>query len=62
MQAQIVVLAGDGIGPEITAVTVQALKEIASQYGHIFSFQEQDFQWQEERKLLIFPYLLYSNT
>ena len=40
MQAQIVVLAGDGIGPEITAVTVQALKEIASQYGHIFSFRE----------------------
>ena len=42
MQANIVVLPGDGIGPEITAVAVDVLKAIASRFGHSFSFSEHD--------------------
>ncbi|HLY29299.1 MAG TPA: 3-isopropylmalate dehydrogenase [Aggregatilineales bacterium] len=40
MQATITVLPGDGIGPEITAIAVSVLKDIATRYGHAFSFQE----------------------
>ncbi|WP_313318067.1 3-isopropylmalate dehydrogenase [Stenotrophomonas sp.] len=42
MQANIVVLPGDGIGPEITAVAVDVLKAIATRFGHSFSFSEYD--------------------
>ena len=38
MNAQIAVLAGDGIGPEVCAVGVQALKHIAQRFGHHFEF------------------------
>ncbi len=42
MQANIVVLPGDGIGPEITAVAVDVLKAVANRFGHSFSFSEHD--------------------
>ena len=38
MNAQIVVLPGDGIGPEVTDEAVRVLREIASRFGHGFSF------------------------
>ena len=40
MQAKIVLLPGDGIGPEIVSETVRVLDIIASKYGHSFSFTE----------------------
>ncbi len=40
MQATITVLAGDGIGPEITSIAVSVLQDIAARYGHTFTFQE----------------------
>lgn len=40
MQANIVLLPGDGIGPEIVSETVRVLDVIASKYGHSFSFTE----------------------
>lgn len=36
----IVVLPGDGIGPEVAAAGVQALKTIGEVYGHSFTFEE----------------------
>ena len=42
MQANIVVLPGDGIGPEITAVAVDVLKAVAARFGHSFTFSEHD--------------------
>lgn len=39
MQANIVLLPGDGIGPEITAQAVRVLEAIATQHGHTFSMQ-----------------------
>jgi len=42
MQANIVVLPGDGIGPEITAIAVDVLKAVASRFDHSFSFSEHD--------------------
>ncbi len=41
MQAKIVVLPGDGIGPEITAVAQDVLGKIAAKFGHSFEFEEQ---------------------
>jgi len=41
MEAKIVVLPGDGIGPEITAVAVKVLEAVATKFGHSFSFEEQ---------------------
>lgn len=41
MEAKIVVLAGDGIGPEITSVAVQVLDSVAAKFGHSFGFDEQ---------------------
>ena len=38
MDKKIVVLAGDGIGPEITDAAVKALKAVAARYGHTFTF------------------------
>jgi 3-isopropylmalate dehydrogenase len=40
VQATIVVLPGDGIGPEVTAQAVKALAAVARTRGHTFSFQE----------------------
>ena len=38
MQAKIVVLAGDGIGAEVTAEAVRALERVAARFGHRFAF------------------------
>lgn len=40
MQANIVLLPGDGIGPEIVTEAVRVLETIANKYGHSFSFTE----------------------
>ena len=40
MQAHIVVLPGDGIGPEVTAEAVRVLQAVARQGGHAFTFTE----------------------
>jgi 3-isopropylmalate dehydrogenase len=40
MKLNILVTAGDGIGPEVTNEAVAVLKEIAAQGGHDFSFDE----------------------
>lgn len=40
-KASIVVLAGDGIGPEVTAEAVRALEAVATRYGHEFRFDSQ---------------------
>ncbi|MGH8235934.1 MAG: isocitrate/isopropylmalate family dehydrogenase, partial [Steroidobacteraceae bacterium] len=40
MKATIVVLGGDGIGPEVTREGVRVLRAIASRYGHDFTFAE----------------------
>lgn len=42
MHADIVVLPGDGIGPEVAAAAVTVLKAVASRYGHSFTFTEHD--------------------
>ena len=42
MQANIVVLPGDGIGPEIIAATLPVLEAIARRHGHQFQFHEHD--------------------
>ena len=39
MHADIVVLPGDGIGPEVTAAAVSVLKAAARRYGHTFRFE-----------------------
>lgn len=40
MHLNIAVLPGDGIGPEVTAAAVDALREVASLHGHEFQFTE----------------------
>jgi 3-isopropylmalate dehydrogenase len=40
MKASIAVLPGDGIGPEVTAQGVRALKAVADKFGHQFDFRE----------------------
>ncbi len=40
MNATIVVLAGDGIGPEVTRQAVRVLEAIGTRFGHSFLFQE----------------------
>ena len=42
MQADIVILPGDGIGPEVTAAALSVLKTVACRYGHEFNFSEHD--------------------
>ena len=42
MHANIVVLPGDGIGPEIVAATLPVLEAVARRFGHSFQFQEHD--------------------
>jgi 3-isopropylmalate dehydrogenase len=39
MEARIAVLAGDGIGPEVTAEAVRALEQVAARFGHRFEFE-----------------------
>ncbi|HWS77786.1 MAG TPA: 3-isopropylmalate dehydrogenase [Thermomonas sp.] len=41
MKANIVVLPGDGIGPEVTAAAVAVLQAVADRHGHDFQFQQQ---------------------
>ncbi|QSX79495.1 3-isopropylmalate dehydrogenase [Agrilutibacter solisilvae] len=40
MHAEILVLPGDGIGPEVTAAAVQVLRAVAQRYGHTFAFTQ----------------------
>jgi 3-isopropylmalate dehydrogenase len=40
MKALIAVLAGDGIGPEVTSVAVAVLRAVATRFGHQFEFGE----------------------
>jgi len=40
VDARIVVLPGDGVGPEVTTEAVSCLKAIAERYGHRFTFRE----------------------
>ena len=40
MQLKIVVLPGDGVGPEVTAQAVRVLREVANIHGHNFHFEE----------------------
>lgn len=40
MNKRIAVLPGDGIGPEVTAVAVKVLQEVARKFNHQFSFEE----------------------
>ncbi len=40
MQKHILIIPGDGIGPEVTAVGRQVLEAIAYQFGHTFTFSE----------------------
>lgn len=40
MEAKIVVLPGDGIGPEITQVAQKVLEAVAKKFGHSFDFEE----------------------
>ncbi len=40
MKAKITVLAGDGIGVEVTAASVAVLEKVAAKYGHEFSFED----------------------
>ena len=40
MKLRIAVLAGDGIGPEVTAQAVRVLETVADRHGHTFEFEE----------------------
>ncbi|MEO0563506.1 MAG: 3-isopropylmalate dehydrogenase [Chloroflexota bacterium] len=40
MEAKIAVLAGDGIGPEVTAKAVDVLSAVATKFGHDFTFED----------------------
>jgi 3-isopropylmalate dehydrogenase len=40
MEANIVLLPGDGVGPEVVGEAVRVLERIASRYGHSFTFDE----------------------
>ncbi len=39
MNLKITVLAGDGIGPEVTAQAIEVLNAVGAQYGHTISFE-----------------------
>lgn len=39
MKLNIAVLAGDGIGPEVTAQAVKVLKAVAMEFNHVFTFK-----------------------
>ena len=40
MKANIALLPGDGIGPEVLAEAVKVLDAVAAKYGHHFSYQK----------------------
>jgi len=40
MKASIVLLPGDGIGPEVTSAAVEIMRAVASTFGHEFEFSE----------------------
>jgi 3-isopropylmalate dehydrogenase len=40
MQLRIVVLPGDGVGPEVTEQAVRVLREVATTHDHTFHFEE----------------------
>jgi 3-isopropylmalate dehydrogenase len=40
MKANIAILPGDGIGPEVTAAAVEVLTDVARRHGHDFTFAE----------------------
>src|SRR2546423_12019218 len=42
MNLNIVVLPGDGVGPEVTEQAVRVVREIASTHGHSFHFEEHE--------------------
>src|SRR5688500_18744293 len=41
LKANITLLPGDGIGPEVVAEAVRVLEAVANAYGHTFTFSEQ---------------------
>ncbi|MGQ0550569.1 MAG: 3-isopropylmalate dehydrogenase [Armatimonadota bacterium] len=43
MQARIVVLPGDGVGPEVTAEAIKVLRAVAGAHNHAFAFDESPF-------------------
>jgi 3-isopropylmalate dehydrogenase len=43
MKAQLAVLAGDGVGPEVIAEALRVLQSVANRYGHQFEWQELPF-------------------
>ena len=43
MKARLTIIAGDGIGPEVTAEAVRALEAIAKRFGHEFALAEAAF-------------------
>ena len=40
MNGSIAVIAGDGIGPEVTAQAIESLDAIGDKYGHVFNYAE----------------------
>ncbi|MFO0816270.1 MAG: 3-isopropylmalate dehydrogenase [Gemmatales bacterium] len=40
MQAHLIVLPGDGIGPEVTACAVEVLQKVAAKFGHTFTMEQ----------------------
>ena len=40
MQANFVLLPGDGIGPEVARAAHRVLQEVATRYDHVFEFEE----------------------
>jgi len=41
MQAKIILLPGDGIGPEVVAAAVRVLQAVEKKFGHSFHFEKQ---------------------
>ena len=41
MEAVIVLLPGDGIGPDVTTCAKQVLQTVADKYGHSFTFKDE---------------------
>ena len=42
MNFHVVVLAGDGIGPEIVAQSQRVLEAVGKKFGHTFEYENQD--------------------
>jgi 3-isopropylmalate dehydrogenase len=43
VKAQLAVIAGDGVGPEVTAEALRVLRAVASRFGHEFALHEAPF-------------------